>query len=884
MSQQTKQERTPFHLSLSKQVAEQIRRGTSSWLVSHENDGKSMPYNPITGKIYTAVNNLLLSAQGYKDNRWLTFDQASQEGYRVKKGEKSTEIVFYSFFENKKNENGEEIKVRLQQPKVRTVKLFNAEQLDGIEKMPDKTPNKEQLLEKVQSIFENSEVKIVNNQKDKMFYRTKEDTIYMPKKEAYKDELHYGSAAIHELCRWAGHEDRMDSPSAPFGTEAFAREKLRTEIATYMITKELGIDYEPQGQIFTEQWANIIEKDPFEILNAAKDAEKIKDYIMQFENTLEKQLEQEQNIISEQKIQQETDLEEEPLISADEPKKTFKDFGIAFYANNGNPNSRLLDEKKLKKEILNRLPESMDPTVADYFMENMKIKRMNNKTFEFLYKLNEFDPDFEKFEKLSDQAKDELDLVDQNLHFIMENISSELWEMANATLQQDHQPSKNKQEFPKEWKEMILLDIPYEDKEEAKALGAKWSKNKGSWYVLEGTNLEPFAKWTKEEQNQSIDTIAEKKTFLAVPYTEKEKAKKLGAKWDQDNKSWFVEPGTNLEQFSKWVIDEKTITPRKQETISPEIEFTEHLRSMGFDVDHAIMDGQIHRVPLIGKPQRKDGAYCGFLDGVPNGWTQNYVTGEKSKFIASGVKLTAEEKAQQQAELAQKKIEREEKRRQDYDIAAQNAQKIFSQADETVNHPYIEKKGIQPYNAKQNTFNQLVIPLQNIEGEIRGVQFINEDGTKQFLSGMEKKGNFTFLNTEHKDFSKVLLCEGFATGASLHEATKLPVAIAFDAGNLEPVAQAIYNKCKSEIIICADNDQYKDINVGLEKAQEAAKAVNGKICVPMFTSKEKEQKLTDFNDLHQSQGLDAVRKQLGFAKSLTQTVAQQQTKKTQLTR
>lgn len=289
MSQQIKQERTPFHLSLSKQVAEQIRRGTSSWLVPHENDGKSMPYNPITGKTYTAVNNLLLSAQGYKDNRWLTFDQASQEGYRVKKGEKSTEIVFYSFFENKKNENGEEIKVRLQQPKVRTVKLFNAEQLDGIEKMPNKTPNKEQLLEKVQSILENSEVKIVNNQKDKMFYRTKEDTIYMPPKEAYKNELHYGSAVIHELCRWTRHEDRMDLPFAPFGTEAFAREKLRTEIATYMITKELGIDYEPQGQIFTEQWANIIEKDPFEILNAAKDAEKIKDYIMQFENTLERQ-------------------------------------------------------------------------------------------------------------------------------------------------------------------------------------------------------------------------------------------------------------------------------------------------------------------------------------------------------------------------------------------------------------------------------------------------------------------------------------------------------------------------------------------------------------------------------------------------------------------
>ncbi len=421
-----------FHVALSKQVAEQIKRGTVSWLQAHENEHIDLPYNPITGKNYTAANNMVLSAKGYTDSRWLTYDQAAEQGCQVKKGEKATEIAFYHYIDYKTKE-------KLDKPKIQTVKLFNAEQLTGIEKMPGKASNKEEALAKVQSIFENSQVKIVNNQKDKVFYRSKDDTIYMPPKEAYKDELAYGSAAIHELCRWAGNgEERLNYETVPFGTEAFARQKLRTEIASYMLCKELGIPFEPEGQQFADQWVQVIEKSPFEILNAAKEAERIKGFVMEFDKTLEKAQELEQG-----------------------------------------------------QEI-----EPAENTLAE-------AKEQARRT-----------------------------------------------EHVQTAEQSEQEETQAEQAPKKEWKEMIKLSVSYTDKDEAKALGAKWSKQEQSWYVLEGTDLQPFYKWLPKEKK--VELIMASRDYLNVPREEKDEAKALGAKWDKYQKAWYVEKGTDLEPFAKW--------------------------------------------------------------------------------------------------------------------------------------------------------------------------------------------------------------------------------------------------------------------------------------------------------------------------------------------
>lgn len=1022
-----------FHVALSRQIAEQIKRGTASFLIAHENEHIDMPYNPVTGKNYKAAANMILSAKGYTDSRWLTYDQAAEQGYQVKKGEKATEIAYYHYVDYNTKE-------KLDKPKIQTVKLFNAEQLTGIEKMPSRTSSKEEALAKVQSIFENSQVKIVNNQKDKVFYRTKDDTIYMPPKESYKDELAYSSAALHELCRWAGNgEDRLNYETVPFGTEAFARQKLRTEIATYMLCKEMGIPFEPQGQQFADQWAQIIEKHPFEILNAAKDAEKMKGFIMEFDKTLEKaqELEQGQEVQKEKRYFKPSDYTDYHKVYEHGHSRTtsFNLYVISqLYAMCEEKHMELIEldlfrsqiedtiainqgedwideEKERLEQVENaqkegntyaiynpEFPENGITFITGHTVEELieqislypreldlysiEIEPMSNHSVDITVP----EKDKEKVKELGAEFDEE-----ENRWYIPERtnlLPFENWmyeevevqpiqqveqaqsvEKSVSDDQEQTQQAEQKQDAPKkEWKEMIKLSVPYDEKDEAKKLGAKWSAKQETWYVLDGadlqpfynwlpkekkvelimasrdylnvpreekdeakalgakwdrfqkswyvekgTDLEPFAKWTgqtpKEEQAVSqtaeqskqehtekqevtaAPKLAEDKTFLAVPFDEKNAAKKLGAKWDKDNKSWYVEKGADLNQFKDWLVDENTIIPAKQEAVSPEIEFAEHCRANGLDVDAPIMDGQIHRVPIIGKPQGKDGAYCAFLDGVPAGWSQNYVTGEKSKFVSSGMQLTEEEKAKQRAEHAQKLQEREAKRQIGYDNAAKRAEKIYKEAKEVTaqniysEDSYLGKKGVLPHVAKQNDYGQLVIPLHNIEGEIRGVQFINQDGSKHFLTGIEKKGNFTLLSDDVKNATKVLVCEGFATGASLHEATKLPVAVAFDAGNIESVSKALAEKYKGiEITICADNDQYRDNNVGLEKAKNAALAVGAKLAVPQFSKEEQAQKLTDFNDLHKAEGLEAVNRQVSQAKSLTQNKQQSKSHNTQLAR
>jgi putative DNA primase/helicase len=191
--------------------------------------------------------------------------------------------------------------------------------------------------------------------------------------------------------------------------------------------------------------------------------------------------------------------------------------------------------------------------------------------------------------------------------------------------------------------------------------------------------------------------------------------------------------------------------------------------------------------------------------------------------------------------------------------------------------PYLERKGVSAFGLKEDQGN-LIVPLKNAEGQLRGFQAIAPDGQKTFARGMEKKGNFHLIGADEKDLSQgeILLCEGYATGASLHMATGKAVAVAFDSGNLLPVAEAIRAKYpNAAITICADNDhsiqrEGKPYNVGLEKAKMAAQKVNGSVKTPLFTEKEKSQGLTDFNDLHKARGLEAVRHQLGLGRKIEQ--------------
>ena len=126
----------------------------------------------------------------------------------------------------------------------------------------------------------------------------------------------------------------------------------------------------------------------------------------------------------------------------------------------------------------------------------------------------------------------------------------------------------------------------------------------------------------------------------------------------------------------------------------------------------------------------------------------------------------------------------------------------------------------------------LLVPVRDAAGTLHGLQFIGPDGVKRFKTGTAVAGCYHAIG---KPNGKILIAEGYATGATLHEITGYAVACAFNAGNLKPVAEALRVKYpNAELVLCADDDHLIDGNPGLTKATEAARAVGGLLAVPVF--------------------------------------------------
>jgi len=170
-------------------------------------------------------------------------------------------------------------------------------------------------------------------------------------------------------------------------------------------------------------------------------------------------------------------------------------------------------------------------------------------------------------------------------------------------------------------------------------------------------------------------------------------------------------------------------------------------------------------------------------------------------------------------------------------------------------HPYLTAKGVEGFGDVREWRGALVLPLRDTNGGLHSLQFIGADGSKQFLSGGRVAGCYFTLDYKRDD--ALVLCEGYATGASVHRATGLATVCAMNAGNLLAVAKSLCEQFPGrEIIVAGDNDQFTDGKPGLSKAREVALAVGGKLAVPQF--EDLTTKPTDFNDLAALAGLAEV--------------------------
>jgi putative DNA primase/helicase len=290
--------------------------------------------------------------------------------------------------------------------------------------------------------------------------------------------------------------------------------------------------------------------------------------------------------------------------------------------------------------------------------------------------------------------------------------------------------------------------------------------------------------------------------------------------------------------------------PNPKAPTDPVIGFRQAMRDAGLEPPDVIEPGKLHRFPGVGKGNGNTAGWCKLfpdgLGGVFGDWAADISETWQAK---RDKPLTPAEREafRRQAEDARARAETERKVQQD--DAARRAGELWLKASRAKRHPYLTAKKVSAHGIRQNG-DSLLIPLFDADGALHSLQFIEPDGTKKFLPGGRVTGCFHLIG-EPQGAGALLVCEGYATGASLHEATGMPVAVAFSAGNLKPVSLALRAEYPDmRLIVCADNDATEG-NPGLAKATEAALAVGGLLAVPPVPG--------DFNDLHARDGVGAVR-------------------------
>jgi antirestriction protein ArdC/phage/plasmid primase-like uncharacterized protein len=701
---------TDYVNQVAASIIEQLKAGTAPWLKPWYPGERFLPYNPTTGNAYRGMNAVWLmsraDSEGHSDVRWMTYRQAQASDAQVRKGERGTAIQFWKWqglepvhdADGKAvlDENGQPGRqvVRYERPRVWSAVVFNAEQIDGLAPAPEWSPPAEwERQQRAETILTRSEATIRHVRGDRAYYRLDQDTITLPERVQFSSADQYYATALHELGHWTGHPSRLNREDLghPFGSEAYAREELRAEIASLMLGEQLGIGHDPgQHVAYVASWIRVLEIDPRAIFRAAADADQITRHIRPFEHEREQQRDQEQ------------------------------------------------------EAALADVNDASGPVAP-----------------------------------------------------------------------------------------VALVRAPILIREDHPAM-----------------------------------TTSDDRTYLAVPYDEKDDAKALGAKWDRQPKAWYVPAGMDLEAFVPWLPTRDSVHIAVD--TDPREEFAQALRESGLQINgQPEMDGRLYRVPVEGdRGSERSGAYVGHLDRRPAGYIQNFRTGQRINWKSAGraTALDVQDRAQMAAEAAQKRRERAAERERQYERTAQEVNAIWTTATPTQAHPYLAEKGVASHGLRQDALGRLLVPVQDVAGKLWSFQRVGPDGFKQFYEGGRVEGGH-FVIGDLGMAGPLLIAEGYATAATLHELTGGAAIVAFNAGNLMPVART-YRRLypDREIYIAGDNDHRREAegkpNVGREKAEEAAAAIGGVTLLPTFRADDLG---SDWNDVARAQGADRAREQLAVA-------------------
>ena len=933
-----------FHEEVAENLITQLKQGTAPWQKPwRAGDPQAvLPMNPATGKRYKGINTLHLMSQPYVDTRWLTYKQALSLGAQVNKGEKGTSVQYWKFFEqrNKTDKNGKPVldtdgqpakaQIKLERPRVFYATVFNAQQIDNLPPLVIKAPDWDP-LERAEQILQASNAKIRHGEADRAFYQPVTDSIHLPFKAQFAEASQYYATALHELGHWSGHETRLNRDlSHPLGSEGYAREELRAEIASMLLGGELGIGHDPAQHVaYVSSWIKLLQQDPLEIFRAAADAEKIQDYVLSFA--------QQQELVAQEAIsmrvslpQNQNNIHVDPLTP---DLATFTSQNLKAF------NAPVQNMPKKEQQAILLVAD------ARKFYQNGSIDNLEFETTAQAQLGFTIPADWNGRSQVqgnviqSDEKGNASVVSAQSL-----NVKPQFWgiyaQREDGTYQwlQDGASEQaaqslvdrlalidaisEKNDYEKSVKlarieEMRVNNDPHSREEDglamARAHDPDWQKRRTE---MENNPTEQAEQAISVNQNPPTGQQKDKasRSYLIVPYTEKDLAKAAGARWDKKTRAWYVGPNADIRALQRWLPE--NVANQQEPAMAPDIEFAELLRANGCMVagKHPVMDGSKQRIKIEGdKPGEKSGFYVAHLDGHPAGYFKNNRTGCETRWKAKGYSFTDAQKAELKAQAAIKQQNRQaEQLALQQKVADALTQLLAVAPPADVDHPYLKDKQVRPGDLKTVpqyidhllgdgiiqiaqdgqqakvlreqhpdsivlTAGDLLLPAQDVDGQIWSVQTIQANGAKFFAAGSKKESHFHVAGKDNQELATtihavpaIVISEGYATADTLSIALGYPVVAAFDAGNLVKVAQDLHDQYPHKpIIIAGDDDQHQALtkgrNPGKEKALEAAALVEGVAVFPTFAPDEqKTQQLSDFNDLAQQSvlGIDAVKRQV----------------------
>ena len=291
-----------YHAKFAERIVAGLEKGIAPWQKPWAPGERVLPCNFSGDRSYRGGDAMYLAMvaleRGYSDPRWGGFRQIDEAGGHVRKGEKGAPVMHVEFnrLRTVRDGRGRPVLDRDGRPQTETAKrerplvklqyVWNVEQTDGLElKRLERVGAGWDGHERAEGVMRNSGVRVDHVAGDRAFYSVAQDRVVLPERGQFASQASYTHTALHELGHATGHPDRLNRPTLTnhegFGSETYAREELRAEIAAMMTGERLGVGHEPRhGTAYVASWVKALRGNPREIREACVDAQRASDWLV----------------------------------------------------------------------------------------------------------------------------------------------------------------------------------------------------------------------------------------------------------------------------------------------------------------------------------------------------------------------------------------------------------------------------------------------------------------------------------------------------------------------------------------------------------------------------------------------------------------------------